>query len=801
MISTMLGKSCHKKDMAPDRILRYDKPASFFEEALPLGNGRIGAMVYGTVPSEHILLNEETFWSGGPVDPRMNREAFGFLPLIREALSNGDFPLADTMSRKMQGKFSESYLPLGDLFIDFHHGEEVEDYSRQLDLREALSTTRYRIGSSRYSREMFVSHPDQLLIIRLSSSESGSLEFTLRFNSQLPFTMSSSENNHLVADGRGPMHAEPNYRGELPEAIVFDKNPDGRGMRFQVRISILESDGISEISEGSLTLRRAKEALIGVAVTTSYNGFDREPGTQGKNPAETAKNHLRYAEGRSFLSLKNSHLEDFQDLFNRVEIFLGETDKKELPLDRRLREYRKLKADPDLESLYFQYGRYLLISSSRSEGIPANLQGIWNPHLRPPWSSNYTTNINVEMNYWPAETCNLSETHEPLLQFIGRLAKTGEITAETFFGCRGWCCNHNTDIWGMTNPVGDFGQGHPVWANWPMAGPWLCFHLWDHYDFNRDRDWLQNYAYPLMKGAALFCLDWLVEGPDGHLVTSPATSPENLYLTPDGYRGAVSVGTTSDLALIRGLLGKTIEVSEILQSDVELRREMREALDRLYPYQVGRKGNLQEWYHDWDDADPQHRHLSHLIGLYPDNQISPQMTPDLADACRKSLEIRGDGGTGWSKAWKICLWARLLDGNHAYEMLKTHLDLVDPSPGTEYSGGGTYPNFFDAHPPFQIDGNFGGTAGIAEMLLQSHNGEIHLLPALPDAWPTGHIKGLRARGGFTVDQEWRDGLLVNAFIKPNMCGRVKIRYGNRTKTIEVNSGRTYRIALKDLRGQ
>jgi len=795
-IPTILVNNCLREQTPPARVLRYDKPAAFFEEALPLGNGRIGAMIFGTIPSEHILLNEETLWAGGPVDPRMNSDALGYLPQIRQALFDGDYPLADSLSRSMQGKFSESYLPLGDLFIDFDHGRDVEDYSRQLDLRNALASTQYRVGSVQYSRDVFVSYPAQLIIIRLAASQPEALNFALRFGSQLPFKTGKNENDQLIADGRGPIHAEPNYRGDIPEAIVYDKNPGGKGMRFQVRISILESDGIPEFSDNTLSVRRAKEALIGVSVATSFNGFDKDPGTEGKDLwAEWTKSHLQKVEGRSYGELKNSHVKDFQNLFNRVELFIGDNSQKELPLDLRLKQYREGRKDPDLESLYFQYGRYLLICSSRPGGIPANLQGIWNPHLRPPWSSNYTTNINAEMNYWPAETCNLSELHDPLLQFISLLAETGKITAETFFGCRGWCCNHNTDIWAMTNPVGDFGQGHPVWANWPLAGAWFCFHLWEHYDFSRDKEWLENYAYPLMKGAALFCLDWLVEGPDGYLVTAPATSPENLYLTPDGYRGAVSIGTTSDLALIRGLFNKVSDASEILQKDPELRKDLRDALGRLSPYRIGRKGNLQEWYYDWEDAQPQHRHMSHLIGLFPDNQISPLSTPDLAAACKKSLEIRGDGGTGWSKAWKICLWARLLEGDHAYKMLKTHLNYVDPSPETEYSGGGTYPNLFDAHPPFQIDGNFGGTAGIAEMLLQSHNGEIHLLPALPGAWPHGRIKGLRARGGYTVDQEWEEGQLSKAFIKPEFSGTVKIRYRDKTKKVNMKSGRTYRITF------
>ncbi len=771
--------------------LWYKQAAQYFEETLVLGNGKMGASVFGGVASDKIYLNDITLWSGEPVNPNMNPEAYKHLPEIREALKNENYKLADELNKKLQGKFSESYAPLGTVFIDFTHQGNPNNYYRELNLEEAISKVTYEVNGVQFTREYFVSHPDQVMLIRLTSSKKRALDFGVKFSSLLKNRLIIRDKT-LKVKGYAPIKAEPNYRGNIPDAVVFE---EGRGTRFTTLIKIQPIDGTVVSTDSTLALKEGTEALIFISIATSFNGFDKNPATEGADDEVLATEKIAKAFKKSFKQLKKSHLQDYQQFYRRVTLSLGKTETPDLPTDERLKRYSEGKEDKNLEVLYFQYGRYLLISSSRTLGVPANLQGIWNPYMRPPWSSNYTTNINVEENYWLAENTNLSEMHTPLLSFIKNIAQTGKITAKTFYGVSGWAAGHNSDIWAMSNPVGDFGKGDPVWANWNMGGAWLSTHLWEHYTFTQDKNFLKNEAYDLMRGAAQFCLEWLVEDKNGYLITSPSTSPENRYRTPDGYEGATLYGATSDLAMIRELFNQTIKASKILNIGADFRSKLEQALARLYPYQVGKKGNLQEWYHDWEDQDPKHRHQSHLFGLYPAHHINPEKTPDLAAACRKTLEIKGDETTGWSKGWRINLWARLWDGNRAYKMYRELLQYVEPDGiRPKYSGGGgTYPNLFDAHPPFQIDGNFGGAAAVAEMLVQSTENEIRLLPALPNAWESGSAKGLCARGGFEVSIKWENNKLKKVSIFAKKGGTTTLIYGNQSKPITLKANKSLEI--------
>lgn len=763
-----------------EHILWYSKPASYFEEALPVGNGRMGAMVYGGIRRERLSLNDITLWTGEPTKADQNPEAFRHLPAVREALFREDYAAADTLVRKLQGRFSESYAPLGNLWIDFHHPHEAGEYRRELDLQNAQVNIQYRSNQTLYTRTVFASHPDQVMVIRLETKGEGRLHFTVHLNSLLLHQVSAKA-QRMMMTGRAPVHAEPNYR-RVNNAIIYGEQ---RGTRFATALEIRQGEGRISTGDSTITIDHASWAEIRLSMATSFNGFDKDPFREGLDEIKAAKDPLEKISKYSYSSLLERHRADYKKFYDRVVLNLGKAPFEKTETGLRLKQNSASHPDHGLSELYFNFGRYLLISGSRTAKAPINLQGIWNEQMRPPWSSNYTVNINTEMNYWPVEVCNLSELHQPLLSFIGNLAHTGTVTARTFYNCRGWTCHHNSDIWSMTNPVGDFGSGDPNWANWQSGGAWLVNHLWEHFLFTRDSLFLRTQAYPLMKGASLFCLDYLTEDPKGFLVTAPSTSPENIYVTDKNYKGATLYGSTADLSMIRELFHAVIRAGEILDTDHSFKDSVRSALDRLYPYQVSREGHLQEWYHDWADQDPRHRHLSHLYGVYPGSTITPGQG-DLFKAARQSLLNRTNNGTGWSISWKIGMWARLLDGEQAYDAFIKLLNYY-PADKNEIrmAGGGTYPNLFDAHPPFQIDGNFGGVAGLAEMLLQSHEKEVHLLPALPSAWPSGSVKGLKARGNMTVNLSWENGKLKMAEFKGSMDGFREIKYAGQIKKVQL----------------
>ncbi|MFM1912891.1 MAG: Alpha-L-fucosidase [Bacteroidota bacterium] len=769
--------------------LWYERPAEFFEEALPLGNGKIGAMIFGGTSSEKIYLNDITLWSGSPVDPFMNRKAYTFIPEIREAIQNQNFPLADSLIKHIQGKFSESYAPLGTLLIDYKD-QKPENYYRDLDLNKSIATVIYDNQDAKISKEYFVSQPDKVIAIRIKSTKSKSLDFSIHTNSQLKSSVRVN-NGLLYLEGKAPTKAEPNYYKRRENAIL---NDESHTTHFTAIVKVIPINGKIIYSDTAIHYSKGSEAIILVSTETSFNGFDKDPVSEGKNDLENCESNIKLASQKSYESLKINHINDYQYFFNRVHFELGSLAGKEsISTEKRLIRYMEGKKDPYLEALYFQYGRYLLISSSRTPGVPANLQGLWNPYIQPPWSSNYTVNINVEENYWPSEITNLSEMHLPFLDFISNLSKTGEITAKTFYNAPGWVAHHNSDIWAMTNPVGDFGNGDPVWANWNMGGAWTSTHLWEHYLFTLDEIFLKEKAYPIMKGAAEFCLSTLIKGPNGKLVTMLSTSPENKFLSQDGKRVATSFGSTSDMGMIRELFMDLLEAEKVLGIKNDFSEKISQTLENLHPYQIGKNGSLQEWYYDFEEPEIKHRHQSHLFGLYPGHHINYESLPEIVKASERALEIKGDETTGWSKGWRINLWARIKDGDHAYKMYRELLKYVAPDKmETNYArGGGTYPNLWDAHPPFQIDGNFGGTAAVAEMIVQSNKNSIELLPAIPQEWQNGKMNGLKARGNIELNIQWENGELKNVELISKKLQELTLIYKGTKKKVILEVGKPF----------
>ena len=803
---------------AKAQTLHYNRPAEYFEEALPIGNGTMGGIVYGGTTTDKISLNDITLWTGEPCNMNVySPDAHKTIPAIREALRREDYREADRLQREVQGHFSQNYQPLGQLTIEYLDTlEAVSNYKRWLDIGNATAHTVYHRGTYQYVTEYFATHPDSGMVIRITTDNPQGIHARVSLSCQLRGQVSAIDGRFLVNDGYAGYASLPSYY-DAKEKFAYDPN---RGVHFrtkvQVEASSVRTEGDCVVVDGS------REVTLYVVSATSFNGYDKDPVKQGKPYRQMADARLKRLSSVPYNTLLNRHMNDYKSIYDRVKLSLGTAKEDDRPTNEVLREYvNESIFNPALEALYFQYGRYLLISCSRTPNVPANLQGLWNESILPPWSCNYTSNINVEENYWAAETAAMPEMHLSFLTFMKELQGSGELTAKAYYGVdKGWCLAHNTDIWAMTCPVG-LHTGDPMWANWNMGGAWVSTHIWEHYTFSLDKDFLREY-YPVLKGAAEFCLGWLVNaddlqpatyGNENHpvrgLVTAPATSPENSFVTPDGYHGRTCYGGFADIAMIRECLTDARNAALILKLDPDFIVQADEALSRLHPYKIGKKGNLQEWFYDWEDEDPHHRHQSHLFGIYPGHNIDDGVNSkeDIHRAASKTLELKGDQTTGWSTGWRVNLYARLHDAKNAYHIYRKLLSYVSPDgyrgPDAR-RGGGTYPNLLDAHSPFQIDGNFGGCAGVVEMLLQSEYNLNHninansptaqphitmeLLPALPEQWKDGAVSGIRARGGITVEMTWQDSRVTNLTLTAQKACKVTLLVNGQQRIVKLKKG-------------
>ena len=757
LISALYVVSSSAESERPDLdwVLWYNKPATNWTEALPLGNGRIGAMVFGGTTSEHIQFNEHTVWTGKP-HIYAHTNAVQYLPEIRRLLFEGKQAEAEALA--MTNFMSEplhqkKYQPFGDILIDFPEHSAAKDYIRYLDIESATHITKYRHKKTDFTRETFVSFPDQLLVTRIEADGSERINCVIRMSSPHKGTTVTAGDDHTLI-----------LRGEVEKD----------GISFEAQLQVILNKGKISRLQDCLNVTDAESVEIRLSGATNFRNWQ----DLSEDQSFACGKRLSSAKEKSFKELRKRHIADYQALFNRISLDLGKSDSEKMPTDERIRDFAR-KEDNGLAALAFQYGRYLLIASSRKGGQPANLQGIWNDKINPPWDSKYTCNINTEMNYWPAEVTALPECHEPLFASLQDLMLSGRFTAKNHYGARGWVLNHNFDLWRGTAPINNSNHGI-----WPVGGAWLSMHMWERYLFTKDERFLRDMAYPVMKESALFFVDTLVEDPKTEcLISGPSNSPE---------QGGLVMGPTMDHQIIRSLFKACVASAEILKTDNELSAKLSGMIPKIAPNKIGKHSQLQEWLDDVDDPKNQHRHVSHLWGVYPGNDINWKDSRNMWKAAQQSLVYRGDAATGWSMGWKVCLWARFLDGNHAMKILRNLLAPI----GTR-GAGGMYPNLFDAHPPFQIDGNFGACAGIAEMLMQSHiradgpesqitdnRFQIHLLPALPDDWKTGSFSGLKARGGYTVDAKWKNGRLTRVTITPSITGRCTLRYDEKTKEID-----------------